>query len=500
MSTSQESVFRTGILPLVQLFLQGYNCNVLLYGSTSSGKTYSTIGSFINPNEHGILLRSVVHIIDSLISSTTLSASFLELYNEQCFDLLSPSSEELPIREDPNGHSIVVGLSSHPLTSSSQALHLVRQAIDRRKTFATKKNPNSSRSHFLCTIELSSSSLHSYIRFADLAGSERAADTENVGQRMIEGANINKSLLALGSIINKLSNRSATSTVHIPFRSSKLTRILKAAFIGNSKTVLLSNITSSINSFEETLNTLNYSVRALGIDSTARVNDVTLNKLEVVHYEKMVEKLQDELRNEAGKRKEADFLRVQELQIRDEVILSAMKVLKVMSVDGIEIPESVTGRGYRVWLFKILKLLNSLQKTELSAFRPPSSPTRTPSTLDLVIGNDESSLVVEEEEVRVEDESSDGDGQIQSDHNHTPIPVRSSSILPKIPPSKPETTSDDDFSMLAIVPTKSFSMELPKEGQKIPAKRLPTSMLVRNGRGSRPRGVLRGRMFKKVFK
>ena len=215
--------------------------------------------------------------MDSHASETLfdVSLSYLEVYNENIRDLLDPCSNKnsLELREDENG-VIVHGLSSHSPLNAEEVLEMMMQGNERRMRAPTEANAVSSRSHAVLQVKIrqrakitgmNTSWISATLSIIDLAGSERASVTKNRGERLLEGANINRSLLALGNCINALASSSGNKKQHIPYRDSKLTRLLKFSLSGNCKVVMIANVSPSPIHAEETHNTLKYANRAKNV-------------------------------------------------------------------------------------------------------------------------------------------------------------------------------------------------------------------------------------------
>ncbi|KAL0207287.1 hypothetical protein P9112_011915 [Eukaryota sp. TZLM1-RC] len=360
-SCSQSDVFFQAVEPLLSDFFSGFNCNLLAMGSTFSGKTFSIIGEIYKEELFGVIPRVLSKLFEN-DSSCTFKISFIELYQEKVYDLLSSTTtNELSIFDDDNGNSIVSGLSNIIIESFSQAMTLLKRALTNRATFATDANPLSSRSHALVTISRFNSSTNTinYFRIADLAGNERKST--NTGERLKEGSFINKSLLALGTIISTLSDQKSSgfqkkrsNKVHIPFRQSKLTRLLKSAFVGNSKTVLLSTINPSIKSYEDTLNTLSYSTRAMGISKPCRISNEIVEKEVTPYYEGVIEQLKDQLKHELQKRTDYCYSTKQDISLRDEIIKQCLRIFELINLEKLELGTSRSG------LFLLLRNLENI--------------------------------------------------------------------------------------------------------------------------------------------
>jgi hypothetical protein len=214
---------------------------------------------------------------------TKLTMAYLEIYKEECYDLLSTTRVKCDIREGTKGDTYVEGLTQQEVSSAGDVFRLLSDVSKLRATAKTAMNSQSSRSHAICTFSLktirtqledgisTTITTNSSLNLVDLAGSERAKKTHASGDVFAEGVNINKGLLALGNVIVALS--SGGSSVHVPYRDSKITRILKDSLGGNSMTVMIACVSPADSNFEETLNTLRFSSRVSCV-----VNNITLNK------------------------------------------------------------------------------------------------------------------------------------------------------------------------------------------------------------------------------
>lgn len=283
--------------PLIESVLQAFNSSLLAYGATGAGKTFTMIGTATMP---GVMLRTVEALFNRVDSSAVaVRCSFIEVYNENLRDLLAADSREgfLDIREDPARGMCVVGVTETQTESTAEVLELLRQGNRRRTTEPTAMNVTSSRSHAVLQIAVEQRDPRSQevmlgkLSMIDLAGSERASATGNRGERFIEGANINKSLLALGNCINAL----ASGSSFVPYRDSKLTRLLKDSLGGNCVTTMLANISPSHHSYEDTLNTLKYANRAKNIRVSAHQNISQEPQQHVGEYQKIIGDLRSEV-------------------------------------------------------------------------------------------------------------------------------------------------------------------------------------------------------------
>ncbi|XP_054467688.1 kinesin-like protein kif7 [Anoplopoma fimbria] len=291
----QEDVYSSSVQPLIDAFFQGFNATVFAYGQTGSGKTY-TIGEAnicsFRDEEQGIIPRAVADVFKLLdendLTDFSVRVSYLEVYKEEFKDLLEveTASKDIQIRED-KGNIVLCGVKECEVEGLDEVLSLLESGNTARHTGATQMNLNSSRSHTIFTLYMDqrrgSSRLYgtatnsgpqimsSKFHFVDLAGSERILKTGNTGERLKESIQINSGLLALGNVIGALGDPKRKGS-HIPYRDSKITRILKDSLGGNSKTLMIACISPSSSDFDESLNTLNYATRARNIQNRATVN------------------------------------------------------------------------------------------------------------------------------------------------------------------------------------------------------------------------------------
>ena len=255
--------------------------------------------------EPGIMFRTL-HDLFIEISNTQdltyqVSMSYLEIYNELIRDLLSPASGFLELREDAKGGVQVAGISEQVAETPQEVMYLLHKGNKERTQEPTKANKTSSRSHAVLQVNIKQRNkvrVHSQeirlgkLYMIDLAGSERAAQTQNTGKRMVEGAHINRSLLALGNCINALSEKG--STKYVNYRDSKLTRILKDSLGGNSKTVMIAHISPASIHFEESRNTLVYADRAKYIRTKLRRNVIDVS-YHISQYQQIIQELAQEI-------------------------------------------------------------------------------------------------------------------------------------------------------------------------------------------------------------
>ena len=272
---------------VVQQSYAGYNMCVFAYGQTGSGKTYTMMGG---EGDRGLIPRICANLFSKMVEGTKyrVEVSYLEIYNERVKDLLQKgSTHNLKVREHPTTGPYVQDLSKHLVGEYRDILRLMEQGNDLRTTASTNMNDTSSRSHAIFTITFAQAGYlegmphetESKIHLVDLAGSERANATGASGQRLKEGAHINKSLVTLGSVISALAEASSqkasssSSSKHIPYRDSTLTWLLKDSLGGNSKTIMIATISPADVNHNETLSTLRYANRAKNIINKPTVNE-----------------------------------------------------------------------------------------------------------------------------------------------------------------------------------------------------------------------------------
>ncbi|RDW76046.1 kinesin-like protein [Coleophoma crateriformis] len=288
-NTTQGDVYESTTRCLLDSVLDGYNATVFAYGATGCGKTHTITGTAAQP---GIIFLTMQELFEKIAErsdekATEVSLSYLEIYNETIRDLLVPggSKQGLMLREDANQAVSVAGLSSHSPKDVQQVMDMIVQGNENRTVSPTEANATSSRSHAVLQINVAQKDRNANVNephtmatlsIIDLAGSERASATKNRGERLTEGANINKSLLALGSCINALCD--VRKRNHVPYRNSKLTRLLKFSLGGNCKTVMIVCVSPSSAHFDETQNTLRYANRAKNIQTKVTRNVYNVNR------------------------------------------------------------------------------------------------------------------------------------------------------------------------------------------------------------------------------
>ncbi|XP_019054129.1 PREDICTED: kinesin-like protein NACK1 isoform X2 [Nelumbo nucifera] len=289
--SSTETVYE-GVKNVVLSALMGINATIFAYGQTSSGKTYTM---------RGITEKAVndiyTHIMNTPERDFTLKISGMEIYNENVRDLLnSDSGRNLKLLDDPEKGTVVEKLVEETANSDQHLRHLISICEAQRQVGETALNDTSSRSHQIIRLN-----------FVDLAGSERASQTHADGARLREGCHINLSLMTLTTVIRKLSVGKRSG--HIPYRDSKLTRILQHSLGGNARTAIICTLSPALSHVEQSRNTLSFATRAKEVTNSAQVNMVVSDKQLVIHLQKEVARLEAELRTpEPSARLDSDAL------------------------------------------------------------------------------------------------------------------------------------------------------------------------------------------------
>ncbi len=407
LESTQPQVFKRSIRPLVNACLQGYNATVLAYGQTGSGKTHTILGQADQSDDNlppdqdqsqaGVIpraLRALFYALnqareasnDNLKFDFSVKVQFLELYGEDIRDLLNPDpdGQKLSIRDGkPGVEPEVIGIKEVPVENAQDALVCLTRGSLRRVTRATAMNAESSRSHAIMSVIIEQTVTHfipnpkstkpieekstrnSKFHFVDLAGSERIKRTHATGQGVKEGININKGLLVLGNVISALASQATSSSkkeTFVPYRDSKLTRLLKGSLGGNHKTLMIACLSPSGSNTEESLNTLRYANRAKNIQNKATINMDAGSKL--------IAELREQLKVMA-----TEYLYIRTL-VDDGVVLDTEKTIFTQDV-----LEALAG-GAEVKL----NLDDPKQKPQFkkqssdSDFSSPSRPTTAAST------------------------------------------------------------------------------------------------------------------------
>ncbi|KAJ6300219.1 hypothetical protein OIU76_021089 [Salix suchowensis] len=322
-SAQQRDLYEQAVVPIVNEVLEGFNCTIFAYGQTGTGKTYTMEGeckrSKSGPNgelppEAGVIPRAVKQIFDTLESQNaeySVKVTFLELYNEEITDLLAPEEisrvtleekqkKQLPLMEDGKGGVLVRGLEEEIVASASEIFTLLERGSAKRRTAETFLNKQSSRSHslFSITIHIKEATPEGEelikcgkLNLVDLAGSENISRSGAREGRAREAGEINKSLLTLGRVINALVEHLG----HIPYRDSKLTRLLRDSLGGRTKTCIIATVSPAVHCLEETLSTLDYAHRAKNIRNKPEVNQKMMKSTLIKDLYGEIERLKAEV-------------------------------------------------------------------------------------------------------------------------------------------------------------------------------------------------------------
>jgi kinesin family protein 4/21/27 len=368
LDAKQVDIYTATVQPLLDSFFAGVNVTILAYGQTGSGKTY-TMGTeyskVVCPDEitekAGMIPRIVAETFERIEQerihgtavSHTVKVSFLEIHKDDIRDLLDSAPKTCTLREDTSGAVLVSGLEEFVVNSSRELLECLGRGSHNRATASTCMNATSSRSHAVFTITmektcatsapvsssdntpagptcgsmvaLDGSTVIARLHLVDLAGSERVNRAHTEGERLKEGISINKGLLALGNVISALSGEGGVGG-HVPYRDSKLTRMLQDSLGGNSKTVMIACVSPADNSFEETISTMQYANRAKNIKNKAVVN-VSSSNTEIASLRSHIMALEAQLHgtapaggNSGGSR--GEVMKVDSLCVEVEILKS----------------------------------------------------------------------------------------------------------------------------------------------------------------------------------
>ncbi|XP_046291924.1 kinesin-like protein KIF21A isoform X6 [Marmota monax] len=400
--SQQEQIYIQCIEKLIEGCFEGYNATVFAYGQTGAGKTYTMGTGFdvnITEGEQGIISRAVKHLFKSIEEKKhtaiknglpppdfKVNAQFLELYNEEVLDLFDTTRDidaknkksNIRIHEDSTGGIYTVGVTTRTVNTESEMMQCLKLGALSRTTASTQMNVQSSRSHAIFTIHVcqtrmcpqvdaenatdnkmisESSQMNEFetltakFHFVDLAGSERLKRTGATGERAKEGISINCGLLALGNVISALGDKSKRAT-HVPYRDSKLTRLLQDSLGGNSQTIMIACVSPSDRDFMETLNTLKYANRARNIKNKVMVNqdrasqqinalrsEITRLQMELMEYktgkriidEEGVESINDMFHENAMLQTENNNLRVRIKAMQETVDALRSRITQLVS-------------------------------------------------------------------------------------------------------------------------------------------------------------------------
>eukprot|EP00877_Chromochloris_zofingiensis_P011298 jgi/Chrzof1/6421/Cz18g10030.t1 len=401
-NSTQEQVYLSAARPLVLSTLQGYNAAIIAYGQTGTGKTYTMEGD-LEGSLRGIIPRTVEDIFVAIetdpepSSKYLVRASYLQIYNEVISDLLKPEKTNLTIREDKRRGVFVEGLSEWVVRSPGEVYGLMTRGAAQRATGATKMNEVSSRSHAVCIIIVEKCSNNSEeqmmmpawsqkmtshalqtgqqsikvgkLNLVDLAGSERVHITGATGKRLEESKKINASLSALGNVIAALTDRKERQ--HIPYRDSKLTRILEDSLGGNCKTTMMCMISPAMEAFSESLSTLKFANRAKNIKNQAIVNEDADQQTLLRKYERELRRLRAELqrrnRELVDKR---HLIEVEEQKRRAEADkLAALTALEARSQEFMKEKEEKRQLEAKIQSMQSQMLIGGSKPEDIPAFR-----------------------------------------------------------------------------------------------------------------------------------
>ncbi|RDX78228.1 Kinesin-like protein KIN-5D [Mucuna pruriens] len=317
-NSQQKELYDQAVSPIVYEVLEGYNCTIFAYGQTGTGKTYTMEGGARKkngefPSDAGVIPRAVKQIFDILEAQSaeySMKVTFLELYNEEITDLLAPeettkfiddkSKKPIALMEDGKGGVFVRGLEEEIVCTANEIYKILEKGSAKRRTAETLLNKQSSRSHSIfsitihikeCTPEGEEMIKCGKLNLVDLAGSENISRSGAREGRAREAGEINKSLLTLGRVINALVEHSG----HVPYRDSKLTRLLRDSLGGKTKTCIIATISPSIHCLEETLSTLDYAHRAKNIKNKPEINQKMMKSAMIKDLYSEIDRLKQEV-------------------------------------------------------------------------------------------------------------------------------------------------------------------------------------------------------------
>uniref|UniRef100_A0A8K9UQD5 Kinesin-like protein n=1 Tax=Oncorhynchus mykiss TaxID=8022 RepID=A0A8K9UQD5_ONCMY len=304
--SKQLDVYNLTARPIIDSVLEGYNGTIFAYGQTGTGKTFTMEGVRAVPELRGIIPNSFAHVFGHIAKAEgdtrfLVRVSYLEIYNEEVRDLLGKDQmQRLEVKERPDVGVYIKDLSGYVVNNADDMDRIMTMGHKNRSVGSTNMNEHSSRSHaiFTITIECSEKGMDGdqhvrmgKLHLVDLAGSERQGKTGATGQRLKEATKINLSLSTLGNVISALVDGKST---HVPYRNSKLTRLLQDSLGGNSKTMMCANIGPADYNYDETISTLRYANRAKNIKNKARINEDPKDAL-LRQFQKEIEELRKKL-------------------------------------------------------------------------------------------------------------------------------------------------------------------------------------------------------------
>ncbi|XP_021744564.1 kinesin-like protein KIN-7O [Chenopodium quinoa] len=329
-----KEVYEARTKDIVSAAVGGFNGTVFAYGQTNSGKTHTMRGSPCEPGVIPLAVRELFDIIQEVPDREfLLRMSYLEIYNEEVNDLLVPEHRRLQVHESLERGIYVAGLREEIVASPEQVLEFMDFGESHRHIGETNMNLHSSRSHTIFRMIIESRDKAgdeesgdscdavrvSVLNLVDLAGSERAAKTGAEGVRLKEGSHINKSLMTLGTVIKKLSEGAESQGGHVPYRDSKLTRILQPALGGNANTAIICNITLAQIHADETKSSLQFASRALRVTNCARVNEILTDAALLKRQKKEIEELRGKLQASQSDHLEEEILNLRNTLLQTEL-------------------------------------------------------------------------------------------------------------------------------------------------------------------------------------
>ncbi|CAG9335061.1 unnamed protein product [Blepharisma stoltei] len=339
-NSTEEEVYDSTARDLVDSVLEGYHGTLFVYGQTGTGKTH-TMGLLkkVTTKSEGIVPAAIKHIFER-VKEGTVTLSFLQIYMENIYDLLNPTKKTLLLREDANSGIFVKDLTQVPVDDFSQAANLINAGLCNRIMGSTNANQTSSRSHIVLTLDIESTinekTIYSKLTLIDLAGSERVRGTSSSGQRLDEAKFINGSLSALGKVICALASETSG---HIPFRDSKLTRLLQPSLRG--KVVMIATVGPSYASGSETISTLQFASRCKEVVSFP------------VLYDEESENPEPQLKIPSGLLEE-----LEELRKKEEVLIYRIKELEQQNMP-------IFSHSNSEVIYYLLRLLSKLTQTSI---------------------------------------------------------------------------------------------------------------------------------------
>ncbi|XP_011300630.1 kinesin-like protein KIF3A [Fopius arisanus] len=315
--STQVDIYNETARPIVDKVLQGYNGTIFAYGQTGTGKTYTMSGAKTSPQLRGIIPNTFAHIFGHIAKADEnqkflVRAAYLEIYNEEIRDLLGKDQNtRLEVKERPDIGVFVKDLSGYVVNNADDLDRIMTLGNKNRVVGATAMNVSSSRSHAIFTITVESSQIGEdgephvkmgKLHLVDLAGSERQSKTKATGIRLREATKINLSLSTLGNVISALVDGQSS---HVPYRNSKLTRLLQDSLGGNSKTLMCANVSPADINYDETISTLRYANRAKNIKNRARINEDPKDAL-LRQFQDEIEQLRKQLEENGAEVSESD--------------------------------------------------------------------------------------------------------------------------------------------------------------------------------------------------